>query len=89
MLRPRVVCAVSLVLLLSGAVPALAFAAGNPPPRAPSQRGTLAEIWSSLRSLVAILGHVADPEGSLSPDLGHGVDPNGDPDLGHGIDPNG
>jgi hypothetical protein len=94
MFRPRIICAASLVLLLSGVAPPLALAASNPSPRAASvYSNNFAELWSSLRSLVSSLGHVFDLAGSLSSGLGHGIDPNGTPpsslDSGHEIDPDG
>lgn len=94
MLRPPVVRAAALAVLLAGASPSLVLAAGHPPPRTVLARpSTFKEIWSSLRSLVAFLGQEMDPNGLLSPDSGQGMDPDGRqsaaPDSGHGMDPNG
>jgi hypothetical protein len=93
MLRPPVVRAAALAVLLAGASPPLARAAGHPPPRAVLARpSTFKEIWSSLRRLVAFLGHV-DPNGLLDPTSGQQMDPDGrqstTPDSGQEMDPNG
>jgi len=82
MLRPPVVRALALALLLAVANSPLAFGESNPHPRASFNRPDIwDEIWSSLRSLVTYLGHVVEVEPNNSqppsPDAGHDIDPNG------------
>jgi len=94
MRRLPVVCAVTITLLLAGAAPPLAFAAGNPHPKPASPRSALLSVaWSAFRDFVAALGHGMDPNVLLSADSGHGLDPDGQPatsaDSGQGMDPNG
>jgi len=94
MRRLPVVCAVAIALLLAGAAPPLALAAGNPHPRSAEPRSALLRVaWSAFRDFVAFLGHEMDPNGLLSSGSGQGMDPNGQPstsaDLGQGMDPNG
>lgn len=90
MFRPSLVRAAAITLLLAGAAPPLVFAAGNPPRTGSPRLATLSVVWSSLRDLIAFVGHEV---GLLSPDSGHGMDPNGlpttSPDSGHEMDPNG
>jgi len=80
MLRLPVVRAAALALLLAGASPPLALAAGRQPPRAVlSSPFTFKEIWRSLLRLVTLSGQEMDPNGhqSATPDLGQEMDPNG------------
>jgi hypothetical protein len=80
MLRRPVVHAAALALLLAGASPPLALAAGQHPPRAVlSSPFTFNEIWISLRRFVTFLGQEMDPNGhqSPAPDSGQEMDPNG------------
>jgi len=94
MRRLPVVCAVAIALLLAGAAPPLALAAGNPPPQAAKPHSAILSLaWSAFRGFVAFLGHEMDPNGLLGSDSGHGLDPDGQPstsaDSGHELDPNG
>jgi len=86
MLRPRVVRAVALTLLLAGTASPLALAAGPRPSRPASvSQSILGEMWSTVRSLLVSFG--------LSPDSGQGMDPDGrqsaTPDAGQEMDPDG
>lgn len=94
MLRPPVVRAAALALLLAGAAPTLALAAGDRSPRPASGRlSSLGEVWSSVKSLFGFLGPEMDPNGLLSTDSGQEMDQNGasvaNPDLGQEMDPDG
>jgi hypothetical protein len=94
MRRLPVVCAVTIALLLAGAAPPLALAAANPHPKSSEPRSALLSVaWNAFRDFVAFFGHEMAPNGLLSSDSGHGLDPNGQPstsaDSGHELDPNG
>jgi hypothetical protein len=80
MLRPSVVRAAALALLLAGTSPPLALAAGQHPPRAVlSSPSTFKQIWSYLLRFVTLSGQEMDPDGhqSATPNSGQGMDPNG------------
>ncbi len=89
----RTLPAAALILLLASvSAPPPTLAADAPLPHPSSVPWNApGEIWSSIRSFFAFLGHEMDPNGTQSADSGHGMDPDGRDglDSGHGMDPNG
>jgi len=77
MLRPSLVRAAALALLLASAVPTLALAAESRSPRSSVSQSIFGEMWSGLRGLFTSLSSHIAPDGLLNPDLGQGMDPNG------------
>jgi hypothetical protein len=85
MLRPPVVRAAALALLLAGTVPSLALATEPGSSRPAVSQSLLDQMWSTVRSLLASFG--------LSSDSGQGMDPDGrrpvTPNAGQEMDPDG